>query len=242
MVSVAKDPVLAVDGLSVSYAGSAALNGVSLAVQAEELICVIGANGAGKTSLIRTIAGIVRPSSGRIRWCGRDITGMPPWEICELGIAQVAEGRELFPSLTVEDNLLIGGSLKRARGRRDVNLRRVYELFPKLDERRRQSAGTLSGGEQQMVAIGRAMMSEPEMIMLDEPSIGLSPVLTGVMFNAVKTLHSRKITILLVEQNVASSLSIGDRGYVLENGTVVLEGTGEDLLSNDEVRRAYMGL
>ena len=242
MVSVAKDPVLTVDGLSVSYAGSVALNGVSLAVQAEELICVIGANGAGKTSLIRTIAGIVPPSSGRIRWCGRDITGMPPWEICELGIAQVAEGRELFPSLTVEDNLLIGGSLKRARGRRDVNLRRVYELFPKLAERRRQSAGTLSGGEQQMVAIGRAMMSEPEMIMLDEPSIGLSPVLTGVMFNAVKTLHSRKITILLVEQNVASSLSIGDRGYVLENGTVVLEGTGEDLLSNDEVRRAYMGL
>jgi branched-chain amino acid transport system ATP-binding protein len=242
MVSVAKDPVLTVDGLSVSYAGSVALNGVSLAVQAEELICVIGANGAGKTSLIRTIAGIVPPSSGRIRWCGRDITGMPPWEICELGIAQVAEGRELFPSLTVEDNLLIGGSLKRARGRRDVNLRRVYELFPKLAERRRQSAGTLSGGEQQMVAIGRAVMSEPEMIMLDEPSIGLSPVLTGVMFNAVKTLHSRKITILLVEQNVASSLSIGDRGYVLENGTVVLEGTGEDLLSNDEVRRAYMGL
>jgi branched-chain amino acid transport system ATP-binding protein len=242
MGSVAKDPVLTVDGLSVSYAGSAALNGVSLAVQAEELICVIGANGAGKTSLIRTIAGIIRPSSGRIRWCGRDITEMSPWEICELGIAQVAEGRELFPSLTVEDNLLIGGSLKRARGRRDVNLRRVYELFPKLDERRRQSAGTLSGGEQQMVAIGRAMMSEPEMIMLDEPSIGLSPVLTGVMLNAVKTLHNQKITILLVEQNVASSLSIGDRGYVLENGNVVLEGTGKDLLSNEEVRRAYLGL
>lgn len=237
-----KDPILTVDGLSVSYAGSVALNGVSLAVQAEELICVIGANGAGKTSLIRTIAGIVRPSGGRIRWCGRDITGMPPWEICELGIAQVAEGRELFPSLTVEDNLLIGGSLKRARSRRDVNLRRVYELFPKLDERRRQSAGTLSGGEQQMVAIGRAMMSEPEMIMLDEPSIGLSPVLTGVMFNVVKTLHNQKITILLVEQNVARSLSIGDRGYVLENGNVVLEGTGKDLLSNEEVRRAYLGL
>jgi len=242
MGSVAKDPVLSLERLSVSYAGSAALNGVSLAVQAEELICVIGANGAGKTSLIRTIAGIVRPSSGRIRWRGRDITGMSPWEICELGIAQVAEGRELFPSLTVEENLLVGGSLKRARGRRDVNLRRVYELFPKLDERRRQSAGTLSGGEQQMVAIGRAMMSEPEMIMLDEPSIGLSPVLTGVMFNVVKALHSQKISILLVEQNVASSLSIGDRGYVLESGAVVLEGTGIDLLSNDEVRRAYLGL
>ncbi|WP_414645686.1 ABC transporter ATP-binding protein [Bradyrhizobium sp. 27S5] len=234
--------MLTVEGLNVSYAGSTALNGVSLAVQAEELICVIGANGAGKTSLIRTIAGIVCPTSGRIVWRGRDITGMPPWEICELGIAQVAEGREVFPNLSVEDNLLIGGSLKRARGRRSANLRRVYEMFPRLDERRRQSAGTLSGGEQQMVAIGRAMMSEPEMIMFDEPSIGLSPVLTAVMFDVVKKLHDDKITVFLVEQNVASSLSIGNRGYVLENGSVVLEGTGKDLLSNENVRRAYLGL
>jgi len=233
---------LAVEGLNVGYAGSAALNDVSLAVQAEELICVIGANGAGKTSLIRTIAGIVCPTRGRIAWRGRDIVGMSPWEICELGIAQVAEGREVFPNLSVEDNLLIGGSLKRARGRRDANLRRVYELFPRLDERRRQSAGTLSGGEQQMLAIGRAMMSEPEMIMFDEPSIGLSPALTTVMFDVVKKLHSHRITILLVEQNVASSLAIGDRGYVLENGSIVLEGTGAGLLSNQDVRRAYLGL
>ncbi|MCP1751020.1 branched-chain amino acid transport system ATP-binding protein [Bradyrhizobium elkanii] len=233
---------MAVEGLNVGYAGSAALNDVSLAVQAEELICVIGANGAGKTSLIRTIAGIVCPTRGRIAWRGRDIVGMSPWEICELGIAQVAEGREVFPNLSVEDNLLIGGSLKRARGRRDANLRRVYELFPRLDERRRQSAGTLSGGEQQMLAIGRAMMSEPEMIMFDEPSIGLSPALTTVMFDVVKKLHSHRITILLVEQNVASSLAIGDRGYVLENGSIVLEGTGAGLLSNQDVRRAYLGL
>ncbi|WLA87246.1 ABC transporter ATP-binding protein [Bradyrhizobium elkanii] len=234
--------MLAVEGLNVGYAGSAALNDVSLAVQAEELICVIGANGAGKTSLIRTIAGIVCPTRGRIAWRGRDIVGMSPWEICELGIAQVAEGREVFPNLSVEDNLLIGGSLKRARGRRDANLRRVYELFPRLDERRRQSAGTLSGGEQQMLAIGRAMMSEPEMIMFDEPSIGLSPALTTMMFDVVKKLHSHRITILLVEQNVASSLAIGDRGYVLENGSMVLEGTGAGLLSNQDVRRAYLGL
>ncbi|WP_420971841.1 ABC transporter ATP-binding protein [Bradyrhizobium sp. B120] len=234
--------MLAVEGLNVGYAGSAALNDVSLAVQAEELICVIGANGAGKTSLIRTIAGIVCPTRGRIAWRGRDIVGMSPWEICELGIAQVAEGREVFPNLSVEDNLLIGGSLKRARGRRDANLRRVYELFPRLDERRRQSAGTLSGGEQQMLAIGRAMMSEPEMIMFDEPSIGLSPALTTVMFDVVKKLHRNRITILLVEQNVASSLAIGDRGYVLENGSIVLEGTGAGLLSNQDVRRAYLGL
>ncbi|WP_349631594.1 ABC transporter ATP-binding protein [Bradyrhizobium tropiciagri] len=234
--------MLAVEGLNVSYAGSAALNGVSLVVQAEELICVIGANGAGKTSLIRSIAGIVGPASGRIVWRGKDIVGMSPWEICELGIAQVPEGREVFANLSVEDNLVIGGSLKRARGRRDANLQRVYELFPRLDERRRQSAGTLSGGEQQMVAIGRAMMSEPEMIMFDEPSIGLSPALTTVMFDVVKRLHDDKITILLVEQNVASSLSIGNRGYVLENGSVVLEGSGQDLLSNEDVRRAYLGL
>ncbi|MGF6426585.1 branched-chain amino acid transport system ATP-binding protein [Bradyrhizobium elkanii] len=239
---MAKEPLLAVEGLNVGYAGSAALNDVSLAVQAEELICVIGANGAGKTSLIRTIAGIVCPTRGRIAWRGRDIVGMSPWEICELGIAQVAEGREVFPNLSVEDNLLIGGSLKRARGRRDANLRRVYELFPRLDERRRQSAGTLSGGEQQMLAIGRAMMSEPEMIMFDEPSIGLSPALTTMMFDVVKKLHSHRITILLVEQNVASSLAIGDRGYVLENGSMVLEGTGAGLLSNQDVRRAYLGL
>jgi branched-chain amino acid transport system ATP-binding protein len=239
---VAREAVLTVEGLTVSYTGSTALVEISLAVHAKELICVIGANGAGKTSLIRTIAGIVRPAAGKIRWHGKNIAGLPSWEICELGIAQVAEGREVFPTLSVEDNLLIGGSLKRARGRRELNLQRVYDVFPRLSERKRQPAGTLSGGEQQMVAIGRAMMSEPELIMFDEPSIGLSPVLTTVMFDVVKQLHSQEITILLVEQNVASSLSIGDRGYVLENGSIVLEGAGADLLSNEDVRRAYLGL
>lgn len=239
---MASEAVLTVDGLTVSYAGSIALDGISLAVHAKELICVIGANGAGKTSLIRAVAGIVCPAAGAIRWQGRNIAGLPSWEICELGIAQVAEGREVFPTLSVEDNLLIGGSLKRARGRCELNLRQVYDVFPRLSERKRQPAGTLSGGEQQMVAIGRAMMSEPELIMFDEPSIGLSPALTSVMFDVVKQLHSQDITILLVEQNVASSLSIGDRGYVLENGSVVLEGSGADLLANEDVRRAYLGL
>jgi branched-chain amino acid transport system ATP-binding protein len=242
MASMASGLALSVESLNVSYAGAVALTDVSLTAQVEELICVIGANGAGKTSLIRAIAGIARPSSGRICWHGKNIAGMSPWEICELGIAQVAEGRELFPTLSVEENLLIGGSLKRARGRRNANLRRVYELFPRLNERRQQAAGTLSGGEQQMVAIGRAIMSEPEMIMFDEPSIGLSPALTAVMFDVVKNLHSQKTTILLVEQNVANSLSIGDRGYVLENGSMVLEGTGKSLLANQDVRRAYLGL
>jgi branched-chain amino acid transport system ATP-binding protein len=236
------EAILTVRDLSVSYAGSVALSGVSLTACADELICVVGANGAGKTSLIRAIAGIAQPSDGTICWRGDDITGMSPWEICELGIAQVAEGRELFPSLSVDENLLIGGSLMRARGRRDANLRKVYDLFPRLEERRRQLAGTLSGGEQQMVAIGRAMMAEPMMIMFDEPSIGLSPALTGVMFDIVKKLHSEQMTILLVEQNVARSLAIGDRGYVLENGSMVLEGSGASLLANQDVRRAYLGL
>lgn len=239
---MSSEPILAVEDLSVSYAGSAALINVSLALHADELICVVGANGAGKTTLIRTVAGIVPSSGGRVRWCGTDITGLPPWEICELGIAQVAEGREVFSSLSVEENLLIGGSLKRARGKRDATLRHVFEIFPRLEERRGQVAGTLSGGEQQMLAIGRAIMSVPKIIMLDEPSIGLSPALTTIMFDVVKKLHDERIAILLVEQNVASSLSIADRGYVLENGNVVLEGTGRGLLANQEVRRAYLGL
>jgi branched-chain amino acid transport system ATP-binding protein len=239
---MSNEAILTVRDLSVSYAGSVAVSGASLTACADELICVVGANGSGKTSLIRAIAGIAQLSDGTICWRGDDITGMSPWEICELGIAQVAEGRELFPSLSVEENLLIGGSLMRARRRRDANLRKVYDLFPRLEERRRQLAGTLSGGEQQMVAIGRAMMAEPMMIMFDEPSIGLSPALTGVMFGIVKKLHSEQMTILLVEQNVARSLAIGDRGYVLENGSMVLEGSGASLLANQDVRRAYLGL
>jgi branched-chain amino acid transport system ATP-binding protein len=241
MASVPEN-VLSIQELEVSYGGSKALQGVSLDVRQEELICVIGANGAGKTSLIRTIAGIVRPVAGRVLWKGENIAGLPSWEICELGVAQVAEGREVFPRLSVEDNLIVGGSLKRARNRRDANLRRVYEVFPRLNERRRQLAGTLSGGEQQMVAIGRAMMAEPELIMFDEPSIGLSPALTSLMFDVIERLHSNGVTILLVEQNVASSLAIGDRGYVLENGSIVLQGGAQSLLSNEHVKRAYLGL
>ena len=241
-VSVAPEPILTITSLSVGYGGSNALSDVSLNVFPRELLSVVGANGAGKTSLIRTIAGIVPSLAGEIRWRGTKITGLAPWDICELGIAQVAEGREVFKNLSVEDNLLIGGALKRARVRLATNLAHVYDIFPRLQERRRQMAGTLSGGEQQMLAIGRAVMAEPELIMLDEPSIGLSPILTAAMFDVVKVLHARNTTILLVEQNVANSLSIADRGYVLENGSVVLEGTGSELLANNDVRRAYLGI
>ncbi|TQF32892.1 ABC transporter ATP-binding protein [Bradyrhizobium sp. UNPA324] len=234
--------LLSIDGLSVAYDGSSALNGVSLQIRKGELICVVGANGAGKTSLIRSISGIVRSSSGTVKMNGVNITGLPPWEICERGIAQVAEGRQIFGSLSVEENLLLGGSLKRAKAYQFETLEFVYQLFERLRERRRQLAGTLSGGEQQMLAIGRAIMSKPEMVMFDEPSIGLSPALTDVMFGVVKSLHEQGITVLLVEQNVAKSLALSNRGYVLENGSIVLHGSSQELLNNSEIQRAYLGM
>lgn len=234
--------LLSIDGLSVAYDGSSALNGVSLQIRKGELICVVGANGAGKTSLIRSISGIVRSSSGIVKMNGVNITGLPPWEICERGIAQVAEGRQIFGSLSVEENLLLGGSLKRAKAYQLETLEFVYQLFERLRERRRQLAGTLSGGEQQMLAIGRAIMSKPEIVMFDEPSIGLSPALTDVMFGVVKSLHEQGITVLLVEQNVAKSLALSNRGYVLENGSIVLHGSSHELLNNSEIQRAYLGM
>ncbi len=236
------EALLSIDGLCVAYDGSNALNGVSLQIHKGELICVVGANGAGKTSLIRSISGIVPSSSGVVKMNGVDITGMPPWEICELGIAQVAEGRQIFGSLSVEENLLLGGSLKRAKAKHLETLEFVYQLFERLRERRRQFAGTLSGGEQQMLAIGRAIMSKPEVVMFDEPSIGLSPALTDVMFGVVKSLHEQGITVLLVEQNVAKSLALSSRGYVLENGSIVLHGSSHELLNNSEIQRAYLGM
>lgn len=236
------EALLSVDGLYVAYDGSNALNGVSLNIRKGELICVVGANGAGKTSLIRSIAGIVPVSGGAVRMNGVDITMKPPWEICELGVAQVAEGRQIFGALSVEENLLLGGALKRAKAEQASTLESVYGLFGRLCERRHQLAGTLSGGEQQMLAIGRAMMAKPEIVMFDEPSIGLSPALTDVMFGVVKLLHEQGATILLVEQNVAKSLSLSDRGYVLENGAIVLQGSSEELLNNPDVQRAYLGM
>ncbi|MGM4888526.1 ABC transporter ATP-binding protein [Tardiphaga sp. 604_B6_N1_1] len=236
------DALLAIDDLCVAYDGSNALNGVSLRISKGELICVVGANGAGKTSLIRSIAGIVPSSGGSVRMKGVDITRLPPWEICEMGIAQVAEGRQIFSALSVEDNLLIGGALKRARDDQMGTLEFVYQLFERLRERRRQLAGTLSGGEQQMLAIGRAIMSKPEVVMFDEPSIGLSPALTDVMFGVVKSLNDQGITVLLVEQNVAKSLALSSRGYVLENGSVVLHGSSKELLENPDIQRAYLGM
>ena len=234
--------LLEVDGLSAGYSGASVLAGVTIHVDRGETVAVVGGNGAGKTTLIRSLCGMVAASGGRVRFDGNDISGWPTDAVCEAGLAQVPEGRQLFPTLPVEDNLRLGAILKRARPRAAANLERVFALFPKLKERRRQLAGTLSGGEQQMVAIGRALMAEPTMMMLDEPSLGLSPMMVEAMFDAVIALNRAGMSILLIEQNVAESLALCARGYVLENGAVVLEGSGADLLRNDDVRRAYLGL
>ena len=235
-------PLLEIDRLSAGYNGATVLAGVSLHVCDGETVAVVGGNGAGKTTLIRTVAGMVRASGGRIAFGGTEITNLASHTICEMGLAQVPEGRQLFASLTVQDNLALGAILKRARTRTADNMARVFELFPRIRERRMQLAGTLSGGEQQMVAIGRALMAEPRLIMLDEPSLGLAPQMVEMMFETVAALNRQGMSILLVEQNVAESLCLAGRGYVLENGEVVLEGTGAALLGDDRVRRAYLGM
>lgn len=234
--------LLEIDGLEAGYGGATVLAGVSLSLGAGETIAVVGGNGAGKTTLIRTIAGMVRATSGEVRFKGCDITRLRTDRICEMGLAQVPEGRQLFASLSVEDNLRLGAVLRRARARMSDNLTRIFDVFPRLKERRRQLAGTLSGGEQQMVAIGRALMAEPELMMLDEPSLGLAPMMVETMLETVAALAKQGISILLVEQNVAESLSLAQRGYVLENGEVVLQGTAVELLADERVRQAYLGL
>jgi branched-chain amino acid transport system ATP-binding protein len=234
--------MLDVAGLDLHYGDAQALAGVSLRAEAGEIVVIVGANGAGKSSLIRTIHGMQRPSSGRITFEGADITGHPSHDVVERGIGQVAEGRQVFPNLTVLENLEMGAAPKRARAQEKATMARVLGLFPRLAERRRQAAGTLSGGEQQMLAIGRCLMGQPKLIMFDEPSLGLSPAMTHEVFRVVRQLHAEGLTILLVEQNVMASLKLADRAYVLENGRIVLSGTGQDLLDDDGVRQAYLGL
>jgi branched-chain amino acid transport system ATP-binding protein len=235
--------MLSVRDLDLSYGDARALTGVSLEVAAGELVALIGANGAGKSSLIRAIAGMERPQAGTIRYRAQDITGKDTHATTNLGIGQVAEGRQVFPSLTVEDNLEVGALLPRARAKRKTTMHEVFELFPRLAERRRQLAGTMSGGEQQMLAIGRCLMGRPELIMLDEPSLGLAPLVVKELFRAIRLLNREKgLSVLLVEQNVAASLALAERAYVLENGRIVMDGRGEDLLHDDRVRQAYLGL
>jgi branched-chain amino acid transport system ATP-binding protein len=233
--------LLEVEGLSSAYGRIRALEDVSLRVDEGALVALIGANGAGKTTLLRTLSGVHPAAAGRIRLSGIDITRAAPQARVRAGMAQVPEGRQVFGPLSVEDNLRLGGYL-RSRGESDAQLEHVYALFPALQAKRRELAGTLSGGQQQMVAIGRALMSRPKMLLLDEPSMGLAPKLVDEVFDTIERLRGEGVSVLLVEQNAAVALAIADRGYVLETGRIVLEGVGHDLMTNPEVREAYLGM
>jgi branched-chain amino acid transport system ATP-binding protein len=234
--------MLRVETIDVFYGDAQALDGVSLEVEEGAIVAIVGANGAGKTSLIRTIAGMNRPARGAIRYRGRDIAGWPSNKVCNLGIGQVAEGRQVFPTLTVAENLDTGAMLPRAKAGREKNRERVLAMFPRLQERLRQAAGTLSGGEQQMLAIGRCLMGAPEFVMFDEPSLGLAPTIVQNVLAAIRDLNREGLTCVLVEQNVAVSLRLARRAYVLENGRITLSGSGEQLLADDRVRQAYLGM
>jgi branched-chain amino acid transport system ATP-binding protein len=235
------DALLAVEDLDVAYGAVAALRGVSLAVAAGEVVTLIGANGAGKTTLLRTISGLLAPRRGRIRFAGTELTRVPAHRIVALGVSQVPEGRIVFPNLSVRDNLELGAYVRRDRSGIRADLERMFTLFPRLRERERQRAGTLSGGEQQMLAIARALMSRPRLLLMDEPSLGLAPILVREIFRTVAEISRQGMTILLVEQNAHMALGVADRGYVMETGSIVLSDTRDNLLRNAEVKSAYLG-
>lgn len=234
--------LLKVDNIVVSYGEFQALHGVSLEVEEGTITALLGSNGAGKTTTIKTISGQLIPKSGSLSFNGEDITHMPIYERVAKGIVQVPEGRKLFPYMSVEENLLCGSYLPKARKLRAENLERCYEILPKLKERRKQLAGSLSGGEQQMCAIARGIMATPKLLVMDEPSLGLAPIIVESIFDTINKLKSEGITILLVEQNVASSLTIADRAFVIETGENVLNGSGEELKNNEELQKAYLGI
>jgi branched-chain amino acid transport system ATP-binding protein len=234
--------MLEVTDLQVAYGAAPALWGVSFSLRAQELLCVVGPNGAGKTTLINTLAGVLRARAGRIVFEGRDITSLPAHRFCEAGIALVPEGRRLFTGMTVLENLEIGSLLPGAKARRAQSLAAVLALFPALEPKLGQAAGELSGGQQQMVAIGRALMARPRLLLLDEPSLGLSPLIVSEMFSAIARVHREGTAVLLVEQNVSTALRVAERAYVLEEGRMVADGTPDELMSRDEIRRAYLGV
>jgi branched-chain amino acid transport system ATP-binding protein len=234
--------MLRVENLDVFHGDAQALDGVSLEVAEGSIVAIVGANGAGKTSLIRTIGGMYRSAAGRILFRGADIANWPSYKVCNLGIGQVAEGRQVFPTLSVTENLDMGAMLPRARALRDKNRERIFGMFPRLAERAGQAAGTLSGGEQQMLAIGRCLMGAPDLVMFDEPSLGLAPAVVQSVLQTIRDLNRDGLTCVLVEQNVAVSLKLASRAYVLENGRITLSGTGAELLADDRVRKAYLGM
>ena len=233
--------MLKVENLSVHYGMIQAVRDVSFEVNEGEVVSLIGANGAGKTSILRTISGLVRPSAGKIEFLGQEIQKVPSQKIVAAGLSQVPEGRHVFPGLTVMENLEMGAFLKKDREENQANLKKVFSRFPRLEERKNQDAATLSGGEQQMLAMGRALMSTPKLLLLDEPSMGLAPIFIQEIFDIIQDIQKQGTTVLLIEQNANKALAIADRGYVLETGKVVLSGTGKELLASEDVRKAYLG-
>jgi len=234
--------MIELSGVSASYGSVQAINNVTIKVGEGEAVGLLGANGAGKSTTLRTISGLVKLGSGRISFMGQDLKGLMPHQITELGIAHVPEGRQVFPEMSVQENLEIGAYAPRAKAERARSLELVYSIFPRLAERKSQLAGTMSGGEQQMVAVGRGLMLKPRLLMLDEPSLGLAPVMCDVTFEKIHEIHKMGTSILLVEQNVSRALSLVDRAYVLESGKVILEGSNYELLNNQQVKSAYLGM
>ena len=233
--------MLKIENLHVSYGGIHALRGISLEVPDGKIVTLIGANGAGKSTTLRAISGLIKADSGSITYDGQELLGQPIYKILEKGIAQVPDGRRVFTNLTVRENLKVGAYLRKDKAEIEKDLNWVYELFPRLKERDWQLAGTLSGGEQQMLAVGRALMSRPKLMMMDEPSLGLAPLVVKGIFDIIRAINDQGVTVLLIEQNANMALKIADYAYVLETGLITLSGTGKELLVNEEVKRAYLG-
>lgn len=236
-----REKILEVKNLEAGYNGMSVLHGINFDVRKGEIMAILGSNGVGKSTTLRAITGVIKPMGGTVTYKGEDITGMPSHKLVAKGISMVPEGRLLFSGMTVEDNLLMGAYLEKDKAKIQARLKKVYGLFPRVEERKRQIAGTLSGGEQQMVAIARGLMCEPELLILDEPSLGLMPKLVQEIFEFVKEIAASGITIIIVEQNANDTLAMCDYAFVVQNGEVVIEGKGHDLLSNEEVQKAYLG-
>jgi len=236
---MSSDVLFVIKDLEVSYGSIAAIKGISLEVRKGEIVTILGANGAGKTTTMRTISQLLKAKSGSIKFQGQELTQLPAHKIVKLGISQSPEGRKVFGILTVEENLMLGAFVKTKMNKETLEW--VYQLFPRLAERRKQLAGTLSGGEQQMLAIGRSLMSDPEMLLLDEPSLGLAPILVKAIFEQIKIIADKGLTVLLVEQNAKAALKLADRGYVLDVGKIVLSGTSAELLASEKIQEAYLG-
>ena len=231
--------LLKIEGLKVNYGGIEAVKGISLSVEEGQIVTLIGANGAGKSTTLRTISGLVKPREGKITFCGEDITGMDPTSIVKRGITMAPEGRRIFPDMTVKENLRVGAYLRNDDLSEDLNM--VYDLFPRLKEREWQAGGTLSGGEQQMLAVGRALMAKPKLIMLDEPSLGLAPLVVKSIFEIIRRINKQGVTILLIEQNANMALQVAHSAYVLETGRITMNGPGAELLTDERIKEAYLG-